>query len=56
MSELETALQTRKNHPLTSTLEAYRVFHGPTESRESLKNYAVDRYGDYAWITHWAWG
>ncbi len=35
---------------------ALRIFHGPGEAlqdRGKWRSFSVDRFGDYAWITHW---
>ena len=31
--------------------EALRMFHGPGEGSAELAHYAIDRFGEHAWVT-----
>lgn len=57
VSELERAWRWREKRGLFQDTTALRIFHGPGEGRGTpLQGWAIDRFGDHAWVTEWGTG
>ncbi len=61
MQVLEKAWQLREDLGIFNESDAVRIFHGPGDGAQSgaengdgvLKNFAIDRFNDFYWITQW---
>lgn len=52
-ADLERAWAWREARGIFRETEAVRVFHGPGEGTGPRRAWAIDRFGDHFWITHW---
>ncbi len=53
MFDLERAWRWREATGWFEKTQVLRVFHGPGEGTGGLQKIAVDRFGDYYWMTQW---
>jgi 23S rRNA (cytosine1962-C5)-methyltransferase len=54
--DLERAWRWREERGVFAETQAVRIFHGAGEGQGPRKSWAIDRFGDHYWITHWEGG